>query len=118
MSELDDLAKFISEATGEPCEASDILHVRQARGTVSEELSGWDNLDIDQELAAMRGQPQGTEASVCDDICERQALGINKYGKTVSQNPLELREWLQHAYEEALDMAIYLKRAIEKIYGK
>jgi len=78
----------------------------------------WDGLDDEQELAAMRGQPQGTEARGCDDICERQALGIAKYGKTVSENPLELREWLQHAYEEALDMAIYLKRAIEKIDGK
>ena len=86
--------------------------IRKAAG------NGWDNLDVEQELAAMRGQPQGTEASVCDDICERQALGIRKYGKTVSQNPLELREWLQHAYEEALDLAIYLKRAIEKIDGK
>lgn len=31
MSELDDFAKFISEATGEPCEADDILHVRRAK---------------------------------------------------------------------------------------
>ena len=77
--------------------------------------SAWDNLDVDQELAAMRGQPQGTEARVCDDITERQALGIAKYGKTVEQNPLKLREWLQHAYEEALDLAIYLKRAMEQL---
>jgi hypothetical protein len=31
MSELDDLAKFIEEATGEPCEADDILHVKRAK---------------------------------------------------------------------------------------
>lgn len=78
----------------------------------------WDNLDIEQELAAMRGQPQGTEARVCEDIAERQALGISKYGKTVAESNIELRAWLQHAYEEALDLAIYLKRAIEKIDGK
>ena len=77
--------------------------------------NAWDKLDVDQELAAMRGQPQGTEARVCDDITERQALGIAKYGKTVEENPLKLREWLQHAYEEALDLAIYLKRAIEQL---
>ena len=76
---------------------------------------GWDHCNVDQELAAMRGQPQGTEARVCDDITERQALGINKYGTTVEKNPLKLREWLQHAYEETLDQAIYLKRAIEEL---
>jgi len=40
--------------------------------------AAWDDLDVDKELAAIRGQPQGTEARVCDDICERQALGIAK----------------------------------------
>ena len=59
--------------------------------------------------------PTGTEAKVCNDIAARQELGINKYGVTVADNPLELREWLQHAYEETLDKAIYLKRAIDEI---
>lgn len=59
--------------------------------------------------------PQGTEARVCEDIAERQARGLSKYGTTVEDNPLTLREWLQHAYEEALDMAIYLKRSIEEL---
>ena len=58
---------------------------------------------------------QGTEERVCDDIAERQALGINKYGTTVELTNATLREWLQHAYEEALDMAIYLKRSIENL---
>lgn len=59
--------------------------------------------------------PTGTEARVCDDITRRQNLGIAKYGTTVAPNPLDLREWLQRAYEESLDQAIYLKRAIEEI---
>lgn len=57
----------------------------------------------------------GTEYRVCVDIAKRQALGIKKYGTTVEQNPLLLRDWLQHAYEESLDQAIYLRRAIEEI---
>jgi hypothetical protein len=60
-------------------------------------------------------QVTGTEARVCWDIAERQRKGIAKYGQTVEQNPLSLRQWLQHAYEETLDKAIYLKRAIEEI---
>lgn len=59
--------------------------------------------------------PQGTERAVCADIARRQAFGFKKYGTTVRENPLSLREWLQHAYEETLDKAVYLKRAIEEI---
>lgn len=57
----------------------------------------------------------GIEAEVIADISKRQQLGIVKYGTTVEQNPLELRQWLQHGYEEALDLAIYLKRAIQEL---
>lgn len=59
-------------------------------------------------------EPTGTEAAVCADIAARQRLGVAKYGKTVADNPLTLKEWLQHAYEECLDQAVYLKRAIDE----
>jgi hypothetical protein len=57
----------------------------------------------------------GTELRVCQMIAERQMIGTRKYGTTVSANPLPLRAWLQHALEESLDHAIYLKRAIEEL---
>ena len=56
-----------------------------------------------------------TETEVCADIKRRQELGIAKYGTTVAQNPLELRQWLQHSYEEKLDDAVYMKRAIQEL---
>jgi len=59
--------------------------------------------------------PTGIEEKVCADITKRQQLGINKYGTTVADNPLTLRQWLKHAYEESLDQAIYLRRAIDEI---
>jgi hypothetical protein len=55
------------------------------------------------------------ETQVCEDIKHRQRVGILKYGTTVAENPLTHREWLQHAYEECLDMAVYLKRAMEEL---
>lgn len=55
--------------------------------------------------------PTGTEAEVCADIARRQAHGIEKYGMTVAENPLPLSAWIQHAYEESLDLPVYLKRA-------
>lgn len=57
----------------------------------------------------------GVEARVIEDISARQQAGIAKYGTTVADNPLALNQWLQHAYEEALDMAVYLKRAKEMV---
>jgi hypothetical protein len=60
----------------------------------------------------------GTEKRVCEDITRRQAFGLNKYGMQVANNPLELRAWLQHQYEELLDAAIYCRRAIEEIDRK
>jgi hypothetical protein len=63
----------------------------------------------------MNTSPTGTELEVCNDIARRQKLGVAKYGMTVADNPLTLKQWLQHAYEEGLDQVIYLKRAINEI---
>lgn len=59
--------------------------------------------------------PEGIESGVCLDIARRQKMGMAKYGTTVAENPLSLKQWLNHAYEEALDQSIYLKRAIAEI---
>lgn len=66
----------------------------------------------DQVFIAM---PHGIEAMVCTEIAARQAKGIAKYGTTVAGNPLSLRQWLQHQYEELLDAAVYCRRAIAEI---
>ena len=55
------------------------------------------------------------EHEVILDIRRRQELGVKKYGTTVAANPLSLEKWLQHAYEECLDQAIYLKRAMREL---
>lgn len=57
----------------------------------------------------------GTEALVARDLALRQAKGIAKYGTTVEANPLPLRAWLQHQYEELLDAAVYCRRAIDEL---
>lgn len=74
------------------------------------------NPELASELAGLTGSDfvTGVEREVCDDIAARQKVGIRKYGTTVADNPLRLDEWLQHAYEETLDQAIYLKRAINE----
>ena len=56
-------------------------------------------------------QPTGIEKLVCDDIAARQRLGILKYGRTVAESPDDM---LIHAYEESLDLCVYLKAEITK----
>lgn len=52
---------------------------------------------------------------VVEDLISRSRRGQAKYGTTLAENPLNLKEWLQHAYEECLDQANYLKAAINKL---
>jgi hypothetical protein len=74
------------------------------------------NLAFDiRERLAIAGDPTGTEQRLCIDVATRQQFGRKKYGTSVDENPLTLRQWLEHAYYEALDHAVYLRRAIEEI---
>ena len=59
----------------------------------------------------------GVEAEVCIEIARRQQFGLAKYGTTVEANPLSLMQWVQHAKEEALDLAVYLTK-IERMLRK
>ena len=44
----------------------------------------------------------------------REERGLSKYGTTMDRKDLTTKEWLQHAYEEALDLAVYLKKIINE----
>ena len=47
----------------------------------------------------------------------RSLNGIAKYGTTLEDNNLSLYKWLQHAKEEAMDMALYLHKAQKQLNG-
>lgn len=49
---------------------------------------------------------------VIQDLQQREQRGLSKYQRTMDRTDLTHEEWLQHAYEEALDMALYLKKAL------
>ncbi len=40
----------------------------------------------------------------------RSETGIRKYGTTLDRTDLEIKQWIDHAIEEALDHALYLQR--------
>jgi hypothetical protein len=55
-----------------------------------------------------------TLEAVVRDLEDREAVGIQTYGCTVDRADLETRDWMRHAYHEALDLAMYLRRAQEE----
>ena len=53
------------------------------------------------------------EDEVCKKIQSRAEVGKGKYGVTMETAPLTKLEWLIHAQEEAMDLAVYLQKIIE-----
>ncbi|MDB5848236.1 MAG: hypothetical protein JWP29_1988 [Rhodoferax sp.] len=54
-------------------------------------------------------------AAVCAELAERSRLGQRKYGTTLAAAGLTQAQLLQHAFEEALDLACYLKTALMQL---
>lgn len=53
------------------------------------------------------------EAVVCEKIKARAFLGLSKYGHTMERKDTTELQWLIHAQEEAMDLAVYLERIIQ-----
>lgn len=46
---------------------------------------------------------------------ERSMRGQAKYGTTLMRDDLDTLDWIRHAQEEAMDMALYLERLYQDI---
>ena len=55
---------------------------------------------------------QSTTINVIEDMKEREAFGLQKYGKALTVATDE--DMLQHLYEELLDGAVYIKTLINQ----
>ena len=58
--------------------------------------------------------PSAVLQIVIAELKVREERGLSKYGTTMDRKDLTTKEWLQHAYEEALDLSLYLKKLIEE----
>lgn len=54
------------------------------------------------------------EETVITKIRLRRLAGLTKYGVGVERTDLTRLQWLVHAQEEAMDLAVYLQRLIEE----
>lgn len=55
----------------------------------------------------------GIEEDVCFKILKRSEIGKKKYGTTMERKDLSELDWLKHAQEEAMDLAVYLEKLIQ-----
>ena len=55
------------------------------------------------------------ENIVCAKIKLRAALGKKKYGTTMERDDLTPLDWLKHAQEGAIDLAVYLEKLIQEL---
>ena len=73
-----------------------------------------DNLklrDGDQPLP-VKNEHRDIQSLVMADLEARKELGIKRYGTALQ--PFNGRDMLKDAYEEALDLAVYLRGVIEE----
>lgn len=71
--------------------------------------------DGDQPLSTVNDR-QDVQSMVIADIKKRRQVGIERYGTALQ--PFNGRDALRDAYEEAIDLAMYLKQAIvERDHG-
>jgi hypothetical protein len=72
-------------------------------------------MEFDNQPAPIPNKRQGSWEIVVEDMKKRNEFGIAKYG-----TPLQAfngRDALKDAYEEALDLCVYLRTAMEERDG-
>ena len=101
-----DLVRLLGYADVEltPCDARDLALVLLAM--VGESV-----------VPALEHRPDADTASddpvvdaVRERLLERSRVGLRKYGMPVSRTDLGTLDWVRHAQEEAMDLAVYLER--------
>lgn len=94
------VSKWVKEFTEYKEQGGTLHHSGLAKASAAREI-----IDEFKEEYPM-GQ---TYRQIISDLVEREAMGFEKYGTTVDKASLSNKQWMQHAYEEALDFAVYLK---------
>lgn len=62
--------------------------------------------------------PDRNVEAVRQKLLDRARTGLKKYGVTTERTDLTTLQWLQHAQEEAMDLAVYLERAMQDLKDK
>lgn len=55
------------------------------------------------------------EEQVCEKILQRSEVGKKKYGVSMEEEVLSIRQWLTHLQEELMDAAVYVEKLLEMV---
>lgn len=55
------------------------------------------------------------EDEVCKKIQQRAEIGKKKYGVTMEEEVLSIREWLNHLQQELMDASVYVEKLLELV---
>lgn len=55
------------------------------------------------------------EEQVCEKIPQRSEVGKKKYGVSMEEEVLSIRQWLTHLQEELMDAAVYVEKLLEMV---
>lgn len=61
--------------------------------------------------------PDSIVQKVQKEMTSRAEMGFNKYKQTLDRTDLSVIDYLQHAKEEAMDLALYLEKTIQLLKG-
>jgi hypothetical protein len=64
-----------------------------------------------------RFMPDSIVQKVQQEMNTRAEMGYNKYKQTLDRTDLSVIDYLQHAKEEAMDLALYLEKTIQMLKG-
>ena len=56
--------------------------------------------------------------AIIDEHIKRAEMGKEKYNNTLDRTDLSVIDYLQHAKEEAMDLALYLEKTLQMLKGK
>jgi hypothetical protein len=62
-------------------------------------------------------QPDSIVQKIQQEMNDRAKMGFEKYNATLDRTDLSVVDYLQHAKEEALDLALYLEKTIQMLKG-
>jgi len=78
----------------------------------------WQKITIMKPLKTRKMKTDRIVMQVLHQMLDRSERGLEKYGTNLERTDLETLDWLQHAQEEAMDLALYLERLKEQIKNK
>lgn len=61
--------------------------------------------------------PDSIVQKIQQEMNTRAEMGFKKYNQTLDRTDLSVIDYLQHAKEEAMDLALYLEKTIQMLKG-